>query len=166
MIAARSYTQGDAFEHTRETVRAAPTLLRNGVKIAIRRERQRLNREFKRRIPLPVHPFIWSRNSEKQARARRWWFSAIKRGLVPTENGRYARTGLLQKSWELESRIEARFGAISIRNTRKGAEFVVGTWQVPGHERSGYPRIDRLAAVSGERLTEEVIALWETVSAP
>lgn len=166
MIAGRSYTDGSAFERTRQTVRAAPAQMRNGVKIAVRRERQRLNREFQRQIPVPVGRFIWSRNREKQARARRWWFAAIRKGIVPTANGRYARTGLLQRSWKLESRIESYFGAISISNSRKGAEFVVGTWQVPSHEANGYPRIDRLAVQSGERLTNEVIALWGVVSLP
>lgn len=166
MVFARSFTDSEPFDNLRDTARASPAQMRNGVKIAVRRERTRLNKEFERPIPLPTHPFRWSRTPAKQARARRWWFAAVRDGRVPTANGRYQRSGLLQRSWDLESRIEAYFGAISIRNTRPGAEFVVGTWQVPSHERSGYPRIDRLAAVSGERLTNEVIALWEVVSMP
>lgn len=163
---ARSYTDGAAFENTRKTVRAAPAQMRNGTKIAVRRERSRLNREFARQIPVPRHKFIWSRNPAKQARARGWWFNAVRTGRVPTANERYARSGLLGRSWKLESRIENYFAAITISNTRPGAAFVVGLWQVPSHEDSGYPRIDRLAVQSGERLTNEVIALWGVVSMP
>lgn len=163
---ARSYTDGAAFENARKTVRAAPAQMRNGTKIAVRRERSRLNKEFQRQIPVPRHKFIWSRNPLKQKRARGWWFRELRAGRISTANDRYARSGLLQRSWKLESRIENYFAAITISNTRPGAAFVVGTWQVPSHEDSGYPRIDRLAVQSGERLTNEVIALWQVVSMP
>lgn len=166
MISAKSTTNGAAFENTRKTVKASPAQTRNGVKIAIRRERARLNREFQRQIPLPRHKFIWSNSPAAQRRAQRWWFAAVRKGLVPTANGRYARTGLLQKSWKLDSRIESYFGAITISNKRKGAEFVVGGRQVPSHERSGYPRIEKLAEESGKRLSNEVVNLWEVVSMP
>lgn len=166
MISAKSITNGAAFENTRKTVKAAPAQTRNGVKIAVRRERARLNREFQRQIPVPRHKFIWSNDPAAQRRARGWWFNAVRKGLVPTANGRYARTGLLQRSWELTSRIENYFGGITLTNKRKGAEFVVGARQVPSHARSGYPQIDKLAEESGERLTNEVIALWGVVSMP
>jgi hypothetical protein len=43
---------------------------------------------------------------------------------------------------------------------------VVGGRQVPSHEQSGYPRIDKLAEESGQRLSNEVVKLWEVVSLP
>lgn len=166
MISAKAITNGVAFERTRQTVKASPVQLRNGVKIAVRRERTRLNREFQRQIPVPRHKFVWSLNPAAQRRAQRWWFAAVRKGLVPTANGRYARTGLLQRSWKLESRIESYVGGITLKNTRKGAEFVVGARQVPSHEQSGYPQIDKLAEQSGQRLSAEVVALWGVVSLP
>lgn len=166
MLKQTASTKGAAFENTRNTIRGSPIQFRNGVKISVRRERGRLNKEFQRKIPLPAHPFVWSTNAEAQRRAQRWWFMAVRKGLVPTSNGRYARTGLLQKSWKLESRIENYFGGITITNTRKGAEHVVGLRQVPSHASSGYPRIDKLAEKSSERMTNEVIALWGVVSVP
>ena len=166
MISAKATTNGAAFENTRKTVKAAPAQTRNGVKIAVRRERARLNREFQRRIPKPRHKFIWSLNPEAQRRAQKWWFWALNRGLIPTGNNRYDRSGTLQRSWKLDSRIEDYFASITLSNKRIGAEFVVGGRQVPSHERSGYPRIEKLAEESGQRLSNEVVKLWEVVSLP
>lgn len=166
MVMMRATPNLKPFENLRKRAQAAPTLMKNASKIAVRRERPRFLKALQRAVNLPTHPFIWSRNKAAQARARRWWFRAVRTGQVPTEGGRYRRTGELVKAWKLVTEYSADGVTIKATNSRPGARFVVGDRQVPSHIRSGHPQIAVEAEKSASRLTVEIVELWQTISDP
>lgn len=90
-----------------------------------------------------VHPFRWSLDPQKQAKARRWYFAAIKRGEINTNGSHYVRSGKYKKSFNVAVQpssdgIDAVFGS----NFNK-ASFIAGNEdrtlkQIPGHETTGW----------------------------
>lgn len=82
------------------------------------------------------HPFVWSYDPVKNARARRWFFANFPKG--------YKRTGALSRSWKITFVRGKQSISMRVTNNRKGASFVVGSLngklgQVPGHSKSGWP---------------------------
>jgi len=86
--------------------------------------------------PTVKHPFVWSFDPVKNARARRWWFA--------NNSGPYKRTGALSRSWKITFMRGKQSISMRVTNNRKGASYVVGSLngklgQVPGHKTSGWP---------------------------
>ena len=92
--------------------------------------------ELKHTPPTVKHPFVWSYDPAKNARARRWFFAHYPKG--------YKRTGALSRSWKITFVRGKQSVSMRVTNNRKGASYVVGSLngkigQVPGHKTSGWP---------------------------
>lgn len=87
------------------------------------------------------------------AKSRRWYFWAVRTGLIKTSTGRYQRTGDLARGW----RVDIVFGdgavALSVGNKRKEVKYVTGKRQVPGHANTGWPK------------HEQTILFWQQAAA-
>ncbi len=93
--------------------------------------------ELKHEPATVKHPFVWSYDPVKNARARRWWFAN-------NPVGGYKRTGALSRSWKITFVRGKQSISMRVTNNRKGASYVVGSLngklgQVPGHKTSGWP---------------------------
>lgn len=109
-----------------------------------------INRFLRRPLMTPAPPrtnikFIWSLNREANARARRWWFWALREGLIPTDGQHYRRSGVIPASWIIRVSRQGNPITITADNPAKGSEFVYGSEeprpqvQVPGHSTTGWP---------------------------
>lgn len=76
------------------------------------------------------------------AKSKRYYFYAVRKGIIKTSGGRYVRTGALAAGWKAEITIDDNAIAISASNNAKAARFVTGKRQVPGHQNTGWPRHD------------------------
>jgi hypothetical protein len=88
--------------------------------------------------------FVWSFNRAANQRARRWWFDAIKRGVINTDGEHYIRSGEIPNAWETEIIINTNEILLRIFNPAPGAERVYGSPeinQVPGHAFTGWTNI-------------------------
>lgn len=150
----------------RETAQKLPTLMRNGMKTLVRRERAEIRKEVAVEVRPPEHPFRWSTEPEQQKSAARWWFRRVKLGLVATANGRYIRSGSILKGWKLESNIDDLDGLITLGNVAPGSEYVVGDKQVPSHAKSGHPQIAKVAMRSSKRMNAKARVLFRTIARP
>lgn len=155
-----------ATKSRREATERAPAQLRNGLQVLVRRERAAIRDDVGVDVKLPDHPFFWSLNPEKQQKARRWWFKAIRLGKVRTDGKRYIRSGAILRAWKLVSNFNDFDGLITLSNPAPGAEWVVGEKQVPSHEKSGHPRIDKVAMRSRQRMNAKARVLWQTIAHP
>lgn len=97
-----------------------------------------------------VHPFVWSTDATKNARARRYYFAAVRRGDIPTSGGGYARTGSYGRSWFVQRDTEADAFVLRVGSRHPAAQFIGGSlnqrsvgeaarWQIPGHSATGWP---------------------------
>lgn len=166
MIRARVKTRKSTSAVMKKTALQAPRLMRAGAQVVVRRERRDIRADLERKVRKPRHPFIWSPVPMKQNAARRWWYRAVRLGIVKSANGRYVRSGSILRGWKLVSNLNDFDGLITIQNNAPGAEWVVGMKQVPSHAKSGYPRIDKVAMRSRNRIDPKLRALWRTVCRP
>jgi len=123
-----------------------------------------------------THPFVWSTDATKNARARRYYFAAVRRGAIPTQGGRYARTGAYGRSWFLAQQVESGAFALRVGTTYPAARFIGGAlnqrsvreavaWQIPGHATTGWPRqvetVDYWLDVASRMFADEVLTSLE-----
>jgi len=120
----------------------------------------------------PSSPFVWSHDPAANRRAQRWWFAAIKRGIVETDGEHYVRTGRTIQGWRVEAylrddtfviRVSNRardglviafiYGSLSFRSLNEARRF-----QLPGHRDTGWP----FAAEIVRAFYDEVEATWIT----
>ncbi len=112
-----------------------------------------------RNTPRPsVHPFVWSYDPIKQAKARRWYFAAIKRGEINTNGQRYVRSGKFGRSFDTGVQdhgdsIDAVFGSDFDKSS-----YVVGNAdesikQIPGHDTTGWQKF----AIPAEQFEDDVV---------
>lgn len=112
-----------------------------------------------RATPRPaVHPFRWSYDPQKNAKARRYYHAAIARGEIRTDGSRYIRSGRHGKSFdtgvrETNNGVEAVFGSDFDK-----ASYVVGNEdgsikQIPGHDRTGWTPFQQPA----EQFVDDVV---------
>lgn len=86
--------------------------------------------------------------------------------MVPkgSTGGRYKRTGKLEAATEVTGNFTKTDGVITIENATRGALFVFGARQVPGHALAGHPRLaevaDKWRVLLGAQLSED----WFTVT--
>lgn len=114
----------------------------------------------------PDHPFIWSYNPEKQARARRWYFANVVRGNV---GGRYTRTHKTAKAWRVVVEIDESGGTISAANNAAGVDYVEGDRQVPSHYNTGWltpVEIDDILLNEAILLEDQLFQDWQTAADP
>jgi hypothetical protein len=115
----------------------------------------------------PAHPFIWSFDQAKQARARRWWFAAIA-GKIPgvridTAGGRYRRTGRGPKSIKIF--FDRPEGTITVEIPGSGfGLYTVGPRQVPSHARTGWPRVDKELEKAEVEFLDNAITVWTDIT--
>lgn len=101
----------------------------------------------------PVGPFQWSVNSAANRRAMRWWFWAVKAGVVETDGHHYIRSGRIAAAWQLFVTWRANRLTLTAKNNAvKGivVAYIYGSlsfrsdeearrYQIPGHQRTGWP---------------------------
>lgn len=98
-----------------------------------------------RYYPRPaVLPFAFA-----TAKSRRWYFWAVRTGLIKTSNERYQRTGDLARAWKVDIVFGDGAVALSVGNKRKEVKWVTGKRMVPGHKTTGWPK------------HEETIQFWQ-----
>ncbi len=91
-----------------------------------------------RHTPGPAkHPFAFA--TEK---SRRWYFHAVRSGLIPTDGERYLRTGKTMQAWEVGVTISDDAVALSAKNPKRHIKWLTGNRQVPGHRVTGWPPHD------------------------
>lgn len=119
-----------------------PTLMQTAADREARRIRPLILKDMALK-PRAEGKFIWSTNSDAQARARAWVFA----NLVPRggKGGRYSRTGALEKATKVTGNFSKTDGVLTLENQAPGSEFVFGDQQVPGHAKAGQPRIADVA---------------------
>lgn len=120
-------------------------------------------RELNRRIPTrrQAGTFVWSNDPAANARAAQWWFIAVRKGEVPTQNGRYNRTGNFQRSFDFRVESDRQepdtYTVVIGANANalyKGFRYkwVVGTfdkrrgdkYRIPGHRATGWFSLGQL----------------------
>lgn len=143
---------------------------------------------FKRTRPKVQNPFRWSLNEEANDRARKWWF---KIGIheKPTNGSNYIRQGNFQKAFTydyVEDRNKSQSGIVIAGKTDKRFRvdsgkyagsfkynFLVGTfnqrtganWQLIGHKRTGWERVNDLATIAFKRYTDEIRKRFSAIRA-
>jgi hypothetical protein len=156
----------DILAAIRDTAQHLPGRMNNDYK----RQTQRLRKDLLERLRAipkqPTHPFIWSFNAARQARARRWWFKAVRDGRVQTDGERYVRSGALSEGWEVEYATSDDGGIFSVRNSVPGAEYVYGPRQVPSHAESGWPNADVEILEFEVEAEDRLIETWYTACDP
>ena len=107
--------------------------------------------------------FVWSYNRAANARARRWWFAAIKRGAVQTDGKHFLRTGVIPAAWQTEIAIVGDQIVMSLVNPASGSEFLYGSEerpQVPGHATTGWLNYTQFLGFI-DIVRAETINAWE-----
>lgn len=95
--------------------------------------------------------FVWSRNPQANARARRYYHWAIKVGKIPSDSSkRYPRSGKLGKSFKATFKTSAKSVEIEITTDYPNYRYVVGDfgvggekYQIVGHTQTGWYSIAR-----------------------
>lgn len=118
---------------------------------SIKRQLPRLRRRFAKMLsgvePGPVvHPFVWSYNQAANMRARRWYFWALKQGLIPTDGTSYKRTGAMIAAFNVQVAFDDLGGLLSVTNDTRAHLYTMGERQVPGHIVTGWPNQEDLNA--------------------
>jgi hypothetical protein len=95
-----------------------------------------------------VHPFVWSFDPTKNARARRRYFAMIRAGEVPTDGYGYKRTGALAAGYDASIVTTNADVVITLQNKadRKRHLYTKGRRQVPGHVTTGWQKDDTIFA--------------------
>lgn len=72
-------------------------------------------------------------------KSKRYYFFAVRKGLIKTSSGRYTRTGKLVQGWDTTVSISDNAVVMSVTNPAKAVRYVTGSRQVPGHRNTGWP---------------------------
>ncbi|NIN36641.1 MAG: hypothetical protein GTO60_16720 [Gammaproteobacteria bacterium] len=102
--------------------------------------------------------FVWSLNRAANERARRWWFYAIREGLVSTDGSHYKRSGDMVRNWNITVSRQGNSITIDASNKSPGSEFVYGSEtqnQIPGHATTGWPEVQELLLLALEFVEEQ-----------
>lgn len=160
MIASEADFNSTALDAQAQTAAKSSGLYASSMKLLVRRGRKKFLKRLTVIPKQPDHPFIWSHDPVKQARARGYWF-AVK---VPkgSTGGRYPRTGKLAEAWDIQTTITVAGGVLTAVNEARGSEYVYGPKQNPSH--SLWPNKDKVGAQVGEELSEAAVELWHTIT--
>lgn len=142
VVQARLETRGDALQDDIDSLRALDEIVQEaGQKVLTRIAPYAL--EEMRHYPPPAKlPFDFGSKA-----ARDEYFDKVRRGLVPTVNGRYARTGQLAASMFFAGRGAKGQYAFRAGSRSKIARKVVGGFgsspdiRTPGHINTGWPKL-------------------------
>lgn len=146
-----------------EAARVSPSLMANGMKLLVRRNRKKYLKRLQYKPPPPNLPFIWSYDPVLQAKARGYWYAV--RVPKSSQGGRYVRQEPgLPEQWEITTKVDDKGGVFYAENDGDGADFVYGKRQVPGHAL--WPNADKEAARISEEMSDDAVTLWFTVSDP
>lgn len=149
-----------AYRRLQDTINDTNAIVREAVEYSAERTRNPFLAGAQGTPPPSVHPFVWSRDPQANARARRWYFGAIARGEIPTDGERYLRSGKLGESFTItvvdnQGAIESVFGS-----SANSASYVVGNadgslQQIPGHDTTGWWQFQPLADAWVDEATRE-----------
>lgn len=115
---------------------AYPELATEAVSDALKREVIPPLLSELRHVPGPSkHPWAFA-----TAKSRRWWFYAVRAGLVPTDGERYVRSGKLMAAWKVRISVDDDTVVLSAENKNKAIRYVTGDRQVRGHKNTGWPK--------------------------
>lgn len=160
-ISVRLRTDTDILEAIQSQARKTPKLMET----AFRRSSQRVTRRLLDELtaePRPaVHPFGFA-----TPKSKRWYFYALRAGLIPTDGRRYKRRGVISKAWKITVKPTLEGGEAALENSQEGAQYVYGPRQVPGHKLTGWPSIETLQEKYQAQLNDVAIETWYTVSDP
>ena len=131
-----------------------------------------VNRRLRRPLMTPAPPrsdvkFVWSLNRAADERARRWWFRAVREGLVPTDGEHYRRSGTIPASWIITVSRDTNPITVIAQNPAEGSEFVYGSEtqrQVPGHATTGWPSAKKELADLEIWMEEKIVRLLPKVA--
>lgn len=161
MIEARATVDTDALEAIQEQARKTPALMKKFFELRAKPVTRRFLDELKDEPRPAVHPFVFA-----TPRSRRWYFYALREGLIPTDGRRYKRSGLTIKAWRVIVKPTTGGGELVLENDQPHAQYVYGPRTVPGHLITGWPQVEPLQEKYSEQLTEVAIETWYTVSDP
>src|SRR3990167_3552618 len=86
-----------------------------------------------------VHPFVWSPNPQKNARARRKYFALIRAGEIQTDGYGYIRSHKLRDGYVVRMFINGTETLIEVRNKENRAyRWTKGKQQIIGHAVTGW----------------------------
>lgn len=108
-----------------------------------------------------VHPFGFA-----TPKSRRWYFYAVRAGLIPTDGKRYRRRGVISRAWKITVKPTVEGGEAVLENNQAAAQYVYGPRQVPGHAITGWPNVETLQEKYQKQFSAVAIESWYTVSDP
>lgn len=161
MISARIRVDTDVLEAIQSQARKTPALMAKTFQRNAGRVTRRLLDELTTEPRPAVHSFGFA-----TPKSRRWYFAALRQGLIPTDGKRYKRRGVMLKAWKITIKPTLEGGEAVLENSQEGAQYVYGPRQVPGHKITGWPSIETLQEKYQAQLNDVAIETWYTVSDP
>lgn len=160
------HPQLDTLHAYRTQFQQFPTLLKTAFDRASRSERAALLNDLRTEPDRePTLPFIWSNDPAKQARARRYYFGVILKGRK-SKGGRYVRTHELVNAWTLTYDKRAFDGAITASNPAVGLSYVIGDYQVPSHQETGWYDVEDVLEAHRVHFNTILDSVFLTVTDP
>lgn len=98
-------------------------------------------------------------------RARKLLLTKLQTYPPPRAGSRYRRTGRLKRGWKVLIVITEYSGSIGASNQVSYTEFVMGARQQWYHAETGWQKADNLVADSATQVQDQLITIWEEVSA-
>jgi hypothetical protein len=167
VIRAEVAARRDVLRDVAQTLQKAPGLMNTAFRLEERRISRDMKAELKVKGNLPQHPFKWSLDQEKQRRAQRYYFWAVREGIIRTVNGRYARSGKRSEGWKIRFMPnDDGSGYLLAENKEPGAVYVFGLRQVPSHKLSKWPYAPLIFTKYRRLSTQRIREIHRTVLDP
>lgn len=97
-------------------------------------------------------------------KSKRYYFWAVKQGLIATSNGRYVRRGKTPYGWRTDVEVQGNEYIIRIANTWNKSLYVYGTLsatgfdtRIPGHKNTGWQLAKPKAEAIARRIVQDLI---------
>lgn len=137
----------------------APRRLQVEVRDTVYKQLERDIAPLKEEPQQPDYPFIWSRDPQKQARARAYWFAHLKR--TGATGGRYQRTHGLAQGWQIDINTFRASIMITIFNPAvRAVKWVQSVFQVPSHQASGWVQYEGVVLEAEQTAQDTIIDTW------
>lgn len=154
MITVRIYPDYTALNASEQAILNAPRRFRLLLNQRVNKITPLILRDIRNAPPRPKYPIEWQ--SERQRRA---FFATdgFGRGIP------YRRTGRVQASWQVNSRLEDTQGRVVLENIDPKAIYVQGDIVQRMHLVSGWPQVDDVVARYDVQLADMVVQSWDDV---
>jgi len=162
MIRVKAEIDTDVIQALKETYRAAPrTLLTVVNRSILPRSQDRIDAKLNTEPGPVVHPFVFA-----SPESQRWYFANKVPKQRGKKRGKYPRSGKIL-AWKILLRpFNGESFELEAFNPREEATFVFGPRQVLGHRNTGWPNAQDFMAQENERLQDELIDAWWSVTEP